>query len=331
MTHTADVYVVDAAGSLRARLPFGTDAATIEATLALVAAPATGPSAAVSTSAPTATGSTVDELDVEVVSSSVWAGGGSPLILSMGDAAGRIDDPAGQVTLHQLGPGGQVVSDPVAASAVQPPGETKVFYVARIDVAEPGPVSFAVVAQTSAVTLAGSVTVNALDPGNSAALGGQAPTVHTPTLADVGGDPSTISTQPQPDERLYGTSTTDALAQQQPFVLVIDSYRFRVTSACGKALGMATYLVDRWTNVPFIHLEPFRYSIVSDTPVIAGSLTQPVEVDAAAAWGVADQPWGPLTMPWVFIVDQDGIVRAKYQGVMGTDDIDVMVSMLTNR
>jgi len=94
---------------------------------------------------------------------------------------------------------------------------------------------------------------------------------------------------------------------------------------------MATYLLDRWTDVPFIHLEPFHYSIVSDTPVIAGSLTDPQEVDAAAAWGVADQPWGPLTMPWVFIVDANGTVRAKYQGVMGTDDIDVIVSLLTNR
>ncbi len=180
-------------------------------------------------------------------------------------------------------------------------------------------------------TLAGSLSLNVLDPGKTAALGGQAPAVHTPTLADVGGDPTTISTDPQPDSRLYTTSTTDALAKHVPFVLVIDSYRFRVTSACGKALGMATYLLDRWTDVPFIHLEPFRYSIVTDTPVIAGSLTNPEEVDAAAAWGVADQPWGPLTMPWVFIVDANGTVRAKYQGVMGTDDIDVIVSMLTNR
>ena len=36
-------------------------------------------------------------------------------------------------------------------------------------------------------------------------------------------------------------------------------------------------------------------------------------------------------MPWVFIVDANGTVRAKYQGVIGTDDIDVIVSMLTNR
>ena len=33
-------------------------------------------------------------------------------------------------------------------------------------------------------------------------------------------------------------------------------------------------------------------------------------------------------MPWVFVVDGDGIVRAKYQGVMGSADIDVILSLL---
>jgi hypothetical protein len=297
----------------------------------VVASAAAAPTAALSASVAPPTAASVPELDVELVSTSVWSGGDSPLILAIGDDDGRIDDPAAQVTVQQLGPGGQFLSAGVAASAVTPPGETKVFYVAPVDVAQSGPSSFAVVAHRDGQTLAGSISVNVLDPGLTAALGGPAPAFRTPTLADVGEDPSTISTDPRADTRLYRTSTSDALAAHQPFVLVIDSYRFRVTSACGKALGMATYLLDRWTQVPFIHLEPFRYSIVSDTPVITGSLTEPVEVDAARAWGVADQPWGPLTMPWVFIVDGDGLIRAKYQGVMGTDDIDVIVSMLTNR
>jgi hypothetical protein len=34
-------------------------------------------------------------------------------------------------------------------------------------------------------------------------------------------------------------------------------------------------------------------------------------------------------MPWLFIVDGDGVVRAKYQGVMGTADVDVLLSLLT--
>ena len=172
----------------------------------------------------------------------------------------------------------------------------------------------------------------ALDPGQTAALGARRhPPVHTPTLADVGGDPTTISTDPQPDSRLYTTSTTDALAQHVPFVLVIDSYRFRVTSACGKALGMATYLLDRWTDVPFIHLEPFRYSIVTDTPVIAGSFDRPRGGRCGRRLGRGGSAVGPVD-------DAVGLHRRcqwhgprQIQGVMGTDDIDVIVSMLTNR
>jgi peroxiredoxin len=33
-------------------------------------------------------------------------------------------------------------------------------------------------------------------------------------------------------------------------------------------------------------------------------------------------------MPWTFVVDGDGIVRAKYQGVTGSDDVDVIVSLI---
>ncbi len=33
-------------------------------------------------------------------------------------------------------------------------------------------------------------------------------------------------------------------------------------------------------------------------------------------------------MPWIFVVDGAGVVRAKYQGVVGTDEIDVVVSLI---
>ena len=34
---------------------------------------------------------------------------------------------------------------------------------------------------------------------------------------------------------------------------------------------MARYLLDRWRDVAFIHLEPYRYSVVADTPVLEGT------------------------------------------------------------
>jgi hypothetical protein len=49
----------------------------------------------------------------------------------------------------------------------------------------------------------------------------------------------------------------------------------------------------------------------------------------ADAWGVGSQPWGEASMPWIFVVDGDGIVRARYQGIIGSADVDVLLALLT--
>ena len=65
--------------------------------------------------------------------------------------------------------------------------------------------------------------------------------------------------------------------------------------------------------------------------ILRGSLDAPTLVPAADTWGVGGAPWGVGSMPWVFIVAGDGTVAAKYQGVIGSDDIDVIVAMLAAR
>jgi hypothetical protein len=211
---------------------------------------------------------------------------------------------------------------------VQPPGLDTVSYVASVSIPTPGWWRIAVTATPGALPLTGSTDVAVLDPGGTAAIGAAAPSIHSPDLADVGNDVRQLSTDPLPDLRLYRTSTTDALANHQPFVLVLDSTKFRVTSACGKAVVLARYLQDRWPAVAFVHHEPYQYTVVTDTPVLTGSLGDPSLTDVASAWGIGGSPWGALTMPWVFVVDGNGIVRAKYQGVMGSDDVDVILSLI---
>ena len=71
-------------------------------------------------------------------------------------------------------------------------------YVATVDIPSPGSWRLDVTAGASTA----QVTVDALDPGGSAPLGGPAPDVDTPTLADAGGNLLAISTQPQSDVRL---------------------------------------------------------------------------------------------------------------------------------
>ena len=178
----------------------------------------------------------------------------------------------------------------------------------------------------------GSVAIEARDPGASAAIGAPAPAIDTPTLDDVGGKALAITTQEAPDLRLYRESTADARAAGRPYVLVVDSARFKVSPACGRAITMVGYLVDRWADeVAFVHLEPFRYQVVTEAPILAGDLADPPLNDQTAALGLGDAVWPATRMPWIFVVDGDGIVRAKYEGIVGSDDIDLILSLIAGR
>ena len=337
MSHTADVFLVDAAGRISARFPFGTDAPTMTAVIDAVDPPPgvasepPGPTSAPSpTAAPTPTpgNAPIADLDPVLVSSSVWAGPSSPVIFTLGEEA----DPAGRSVGVQLATAeGRPIGAVVAATAVRPPGIALVSYVAVLDVPSPGAWAILVSATDAAggSEHTGRMPVTALDQGGSAALGDDAPTARTDTPVDVGGDLTWLTTDPLPDPRLHETSTSDALAAGRPFVLVVDSVSFKVTPQCGQAVVLAKRLVHRWTEVPFIHHEPYRYSVITTEPVLEGSLEAPHLTDVAEAWGVGDEPWGVASMPWLFVVDGDGIVRAKYQGVMGSADVDVMLALLT--
>jgi cytochrome oxidase Cu insertion factor (SCO1/SenC/PrrC family) len=330
MSHTANVYLVDRGGALRAYFPFGTDAAVITAALHQVAASvAPTPSTSPSPSPGTSSSSPATALRAEIVSSSVWAGAPSPVILALYGPAGRLSDTSAAVRVQLTTSDGAPVGAPVPAVAVRPPGVDALSFIAVVTIPSPGTWRLAVSVQSGALPLTGTTgLLTARDPGATPDLAGPAPTIHTPTVADAGGDLRAVTTDPVPDRRLSERSTSDALAGHTPFVLVLDSNRFRVTSACGRALIMAKYLVDRWPDVAFIHHEPFRYSIVTDTPVLEGSLAEPVLTDVAAAWGLGVSPWDARSMPWIFIVDGNGLVRAKYQGVVGSDDVDVILAWL---
>jgi cytochrome oxidase Cu insertion factor (SCO1/SenC/PrrC family) len=352
MNHTATVYLVDQAGLLRAEFPFGIEADAMSQVvgevlaaplpggetpsppptpgMATPAAPSPAPSttAAPPTPAPPSPSLPASALRIEIVSSSVWTRGSSPVILALYDGAGRVNEPDARVEVQLTALNGSAVGARVAATAVRPPGVAEVSYVASLDVPSPGWWKLVVEATRAGTTVTGTTSVAALEPGGTAPLGAAAPTVRTPTLDDVGGNLKAVTTDPAPDARLSRTSTVDALAAGSPFVLVIDSWRFRTSPACGQALVLARFLLDRWPDVPIIHLEPFEYDILSDTPVLQGTLSDPDLVPAAEAWGIGPAPWGPASMPWIFVVDGAGSVRAKYQAVIGSADIDVILALI---
>ncbi|MEO7664885.1 MAG: hypothetical protein ABIV26_07135 [Candidatus Limnocylindrales bacterium] len=154
-------------------------------------------------------------------------------------------------------------------------------------------------------------------------VGELAPASDTPTSASVGGNLAKLSSDSHPDPAFYATSVKAALAAHEPFVLIFATPKFCVSAQCGPTLDRVKPLAADFPTVRFIHAEPYELKFKD------GSL-QPVldlTVDPAAlkpTQAVLD--WGLLSEPWVFVVDATGIVRASFEGVVGTDELRTAIA-----
>ena len=178
MAHTADMFLVDAQGMLRAQFPFGTSAAPmIEAVRALLAedpvasgapiaagqsaAPATAaPVASPATAAPASPPSSAAQLLPEIVSTSIWAEPGNPVLMRVVDSNGTRLDGSVPLSVQLMQTDGTPVGGPVTASALRPVGARQHVFVAPMDVPSPGAWKLRVTAGEAT----GDVGIDVLDP-----------------------------------------------------------------------------------------------------------------------------------------------------------------------
>ncbi len=158
-----------------------------------------------------------------------------------------------------------------------------------------------------------------VEAGSTVAIGAQAPAVETPTIASVGGDVRAVSTDQQPAERFYTTSVDEAITDGKPFVLVFATPAFCETQICGPTLETVKSVAADYPNLTFINVEPYVMKFEN------GSL-QP-ELDASGQLKAA--PWtdafGLRTEPWVFVIGADGTVRAKFEAVIGAEELQTSI------
>jgi hypothetical protein len=136
------------------------------------------------------------------------------------------------------------------------------------------------------------------------AIGDPAPAVETPTADDVK-DLSEISTDKNPDPRYYELSIDEALKQKEPFVVAFATPEFCQTQTCGPTLDIVKSVAEGFPKETFIHVEP--YKLPADP-----SALEPIP---------AVQEWGLPTEPWVFVVDADGNVTAKFEGTIAPTEL----------
>jgi hypothetical protein len=153
--------------------------------------------------------------------------------------------------------------------------------------------------------------------------GEDAPSVDTPTLADVGGDVAKISSDTDPDPAFYETSIADALAAKQPFVLVFATPKFCQTKTCGPTLEKIKAVAADHPDITFINVEPY---LLED---VEGQLQPDLSADGNLQAAPATTAYGLIVEPFVFVVDGDGVVTDSYELIFTTDEIDAALDALS--
>jgi hypothetical protein len=138
-------------------------------------------------------------------------------------------------------------------------------------------------------------------------VGEAAPASKTPTLADVGGDPTHLSTDASPDPAFYNTSVDQAIADHKPFVLVFATPKFCTSAQCGPTLDRIKPYVARYPTVTFINVEPYKLKLVN------GVLAADTDANGQLQTAPVTDEWHLFNEPDVFVVDRNGIVTANFE------------------
>ena len=142
------------------------------------------------------------------------------------------------------------------------------------------------------------------------ALGSAAPAsvTHTAALTD---DISHITSSPVPDPDLYELSIHEALQQDKPVVIVFATPAFCVSATCGPQVGELTKVKESvGDRANYIHVEVFEEPHLMKEARPTGGLVPAVE------------EWGLPTEPWTFIIDSQGLVRAKFEQFTTASEIE---------
>lgn len=112
-----------------------------------------------------------------------------------------------------------------------------------------------------------------------------------------------------PDAELHDSTISDALGENQPVVVVFSTPVYCVSRFCGPVTDTIEDLGRKYSDVAdFIHVEiwyDFQKQTVNKT---------------AAEWLLLEN--GDLTEPWVFIINPDGRIKARWDNVVTRGEVE---------
>jgi hypothetical protein len=180
--------------------------------------------------------------------------------------------------------------------------DVKAVYHTDVDLPKPGQWLVLTATRTGGRLLGAATDVRVRRTSPVPAVGDEAPRVHTPTLASVGGDAAKIDTRVPPADALHEVDFADVLGRQ-PVALLFATPALCRSRVCGPVADAAAQLQTAYgKDVAFVHNE--------------------VYVDNDPAKGLRPQlrAFGLTTEPWLFTIDRSGRIAARLEGAFGVDE-----------
>jgi hypothetical protein len=143
-------------------------------------------------------------------------------------------------------------------------------------------------------------------------VGGAVPLIKNLTLRDVASI-SEITSADSPEPGLYQLTVAEALGQSKPLVIAFASPAFCVSAMCGPVTQVVVEQFKAYgSQVNFIHIEPWNLEVARNESRLEPS-------QAALEWGLQ-------TEPWVFVIDAEGNVSSRFEGLVGASELAAAIA-----
>jgi hypothetical protein len=191
-------------------------------------------------------------------------------------------------------------------------GETAA-YAADVNFDEPGDWAVRIIPTRGGTPLAPiQLKFTVQEKNSSVAIGEPAPSSRQLTLADVS-DLSEIDTADPPDPEWHRMTIADAVGSGKPVAIAFTTPGFCESQMCAPMTQELAMLYEKYKDrVIFIHVEPYFLDRLR-----AGQCPSLGECAVPTM-----KEWGLQTEPWIFIVDAEGKVAAKFEAFVMMDEIE---------
>ena len=143
------------------------------------------------------------------------------------------------------------------------------------------------------------------------AEGEPAPSIHTPTLDDVG-DVSEIDTR-NPPSTMHTEDLADVLGKK-PVVLLFATPALCLSRVCGPVVDVAEQVKAEYgDDAAFIHME-----------IYVDNQYDPKKPDLRPQV----EAFGLPTEPWLFVIDKDGTVQTRIEGAFSVSELETELDPL---